>query len=940
MGAGKEKRFYNMAPPITARPEQALKRAEELINAGQSQTALLYLHESMVSKKYRTFSEAHEHLMLRLMELCVEQRKGKQARESLHAFKNLAQNISIQALENVVERLLTLAEMRVQLAQEKADRIVLEQIEDLEQAEYTPESLVLSSLLFTSSSTAAGSAADKDRTDREVVTPWLKFLWESYRSLLDVLKYSSKLEVLYQKTAHKAFDFCLKYKRKMEMRRLCELLRNHLSGVAKISGQSYAVDLNNSESLQMHLDTRFLQLNIATQLELWQEAFRSVEDIYGLVSMSKTNPDPSMAISFYQQLTKIFWVADNYLFHAAAWNKYYATCLAHQSDMSDADRQNMATMVLLSALAIPFSAKRSSKFQDSDPEYFRQKNLIKYLGMSIVPTRQSLIQDALDMGILKLASPEVKDLYNVLETEFHPLTITGKVQPVVDLLARNPQTAEYNRPIYGVVLSRLFHEVSHVYNTMKLSQLHKLASFPEPYNFSPLEIESMLLKKARNGELSVRIDHLTDTVSFNVEMLVEKKVVAPHMLSEKVRHQLVNIANALESAGELMHEKKSVEAITVDLKSIYANLHAEREAVLARKALIERKKEILEAIMSRKERKEASERHLRAQQEAEAEKIRLAEESRRREMERLKREREDIEKQQAHKLAEEMKKKNVKIDVEDLENMNRAELLRMQVEQIETEKRELKNKLDGLARRFDHLERAYRTEEIPLISQSYEDQKKNDKAALEKAHEMQLEATKRQHEYDVEAKKRLVRMKEEYEKFKSTVMKRHDTEFAKVQEAAKANIEIAKKKRMEQLKEEKRKELIKNKTEELKAEKTAKAEAERRAAEAAAEKELADRDAKVYRPPSVRSLNGTGPTPPPSMADRKPAAYRPPLARPEIPADRPWRTVGAAKFSGPTPPASRNEGRPYDSQPPSRSEPPKAEQGDDKYVPPWLRNKN
>ena len=36
-------------------------------------------------------------------------------------------------------------------------------------------------------------------------------------------------------------------------------------------------------------------------------------------------------------------------------------------------------------------------------------------------------------------APEVKDIYNLLETEFHPLELAAKVQP---LLAKLPKTSE------------------------------------------------------------------------------------------------------------------------------------------------------------------------------------------------------------------------------------------------------------------------------------------------------------------------------------------------------------------------------------------------------------------------------------------------------------------------------------------------------------------
>ena len=49
---------------------------------------------------------------------------------------------------------------------------------------------------------------EKERTDREMVVPWLKFLWETYRAVLDILKTNTKLEHVYHATCIKAFNFC------------------------------------------------------------------------------------------------------------------------------------------------------------------------------------------------------------------------------------------------------------------------------------------------------------------------------------------------------------------------------------------------------------------------------------------------------------------------------------------------------------------------------------------------------------------------------------------------------------------------------------------------------------------------------------------------------------------------------------------------------------
>lgn len=79
--------------------------------------------------------------------------------------------------------------------EKKADKAVkgdagkdeLADVADLE-AEKSPEDLMLS---FVS------GEKGKERVDRELVTPWFKFLWETYRTVLDILRNNSKLEALY-----------------------------------------------------------------------------------------------------------------------------------------------------------------------------------------------------------------------------------------------------------------------------------------------------------------------------------------------------------------------------------------------------------------------------------------------------------------------------------------------------------------------------------------------------------------------------------------------------------------------------------------------------------------------------------------------------------------------------------------------------------------------
>jgi len=72
----------------------------ELIAVGQNVAALQSLHEIVISKRSRsTPLAALEPIMLRFVELCVNLRKGKAAKEGLHQYKNISQNTSVATIE-------------------------------------------------------------------------------------------------------------------------------------------------------------------------------------------------------------------------------------------------------------------------------------------------------------------------------------------------------------------------------------------------------------------------------------------------------------------------------------------------------------------------------------------------------------------------------------------------------------------------------------------------------------------------------------------------------------------------------------------------------------------------------------------------------------------------------------------------------------------------
>lgn len=248
-----------------ARPENALKRADELENVGQKLSALQQLHDVVTGKRHRTWSKTYEEIMFRLLDLCVEMKKRNHAKEALMQYRNMCQQVNINSLEEVIKYFLNRATEKAEEARQASEvreaaarthscrslpcrrhrctpatplraapadwrhrhhllqAKTLDTVEDLEE-DAKPEDLMLSYV---------SGDKSKDRTDRELVTPWFRFLWESYRSVLEILRTNPKLEALYAMTACRAFGFCLTYKRNAEFRRLCDILRQHLANINK-----------------------------------------------------------------------------------------------------------------------------------------------------------------------------------------------------------------------------------------------------------------------------------------------------------------------------------------------------------------------------------------------------------------------------------------------------------------------------------------------------------------------------------------------------------------------------------------------------------------------------------------------------------------------------------------------------------------------------------
>ncbi|KAE9590973.1 hypothetical protein Lal_00023497 [Lupinus albus] len=760
------------------KPENALKRAEELINVGQKQDALQTLHDLITSKRYRAWQKTLERIMFKYVELCVEMRKGRYAKDGLIQYRIICQQVNVGSLEEVIKHYMHLSTEKAEKARSQAQELedALD-VDDLE-ADKKPEDLMLSYV---------SGEKGKERSDRELVTPWFKFLWETYRTVLEILRNNSKLEALYAMTAHRAFQFCKQYKRTTEFRRLCEIIRNHLANLNKYRDQRDRPDLSAPESLQLYLDTRFEQLKIATELELWQEAFRSVEDIHGLMCLVKKTPKSSLMVVYYAKLTEIFWISSSHLYHAYAWFRLFLLQRSFNKNLSQKDLQLIASSVVLAALSVPphdhTHGASHFELEHEKERNFRMANLIgfnletKPEGREVL-SRSSLLAELASKGVMSFVAQEVKDIYHLVEHEFLPSDLALKVQPLLTKISKlggklstastvpEVQLSQYVPALEKLSTLRLLQQVSNVYQTMKIETLSGMIPF---FDFSV--VEKISVDAVKQKFVSMKVDHMKNVVVF-CKVSLE---------SDGLRDHLANFAEQLNKARQMIYppERKpsKLGALLPSLTEIVAKEH---KRLLARKSIIEKRKEEQERQLLEMEREEESKKLKLQKITEEAEQRRLAAEFEQRKNQRILREIEERQMEETQALLQEaekrIKKKGKKPIIEG-DKMSKQTLMELALTEQLRERQEMEKKLQKLAKTMDYLERAKREEAAPLIEAAYQQRLVEERILHEHLQQQEVELSQQRHEGDLREKDRLVRMISNKEIYQERVVSHRQAEF-------------------------------------------------------------------------------------------------------------------------------------------------------------------
>eukprot|EP00871_Galdieria_phlegrea_P001936 jgi/Galph1/2743/GphlegSOOS_G1384.1 len=730
------------------KPENALSRSEQLLKVGQINVAIQSLYDVITDSQYRRrqWNKTFEGVMLKFIELAVDSKKIAMIKEALHKYRALCSHLYAQSLELVVRHLVQLSLTKLHEAQEVAASVYSKVTEDLEDSTETPFSLLLE---------AAGTEQTKDRTDRQKVIPWMRFVWEVFRIILDILKGNAKLEFCYNEMAAKAFTFCQNGKRVVEFRRLCDILRQHLNQLIKYPrSTANDVQISNPDTIQRFMDTRFLQLNTAIELELWQEAYRTCEDIHTLMGLSKKALKAQMMVNYYKRLVEIFRASDNILFHACSLYRLYVLLLKHHKGVSTDELRTIASRLVLSVFCIPVYDQHKALVAD----YFsqldvagwasdgtRQARMASLLGYAAPPSRQNLVAEVQSRSVLDNCQQNFRNLYSILESDIDPLHLGDQLEPIVAVMEEESSYREYVTPLKRVAVFRLLQQLYQLYDSLDLDRLSKLARF-----CSISEIEKIALESLKARVLQVRIDHQNHCIRFQTnlfgteEMRSHLKVLSCRLI------RAVEKVSRREGFLQKEHENK-IHLLNKAMEIYHANAEEEHKQILSRKGLIEQRKEEQEKRIAQAEMEARAQLSLEQQRKEEEERRKVQEDAKRRTFERIEREMKERDKAEISQLKKELHEKGA-VDAEE-EELNDAEYLLMKKKEAELKKkRETERKLQNLAKRLDYMDRALREQQWSLVKKKQQEDAERWVKLVQETAEKIVEDARKCHEQDLKDK--------------------------------------------------------------------------------------------------------------------------------------------------------------------------------------------
>lgn len=314
------------------------------------------------------------------------------------------------------------------------------------------------------------------------------------------------------------------------------------------------------------------------------------------------------------------------------------------SAASDEVAKVSCSRVLLAALCTPTVESNSNTF-GTDIERERGAILGALLDFSGNQSRSGLISQLAEDEFPARSHPEVEELYKLLEVSFRPLHFGKSLAKIFKFLGEHEELKMYVDRLDEVAFYKLLQQLSRVYSTIEISQIEKMLL---PRKINPLKIQRDLAAALKDRVVHGYIDHSTGVVTFELE-----SIESPDM-----RYKLAEIASSLRACVKLIEKPdaaaKRAEMLRTLAQNVTKSMKQERRALLERRELIEKIKEVREAQDRQRSIEEAQKEKELEEAAAAAEADRRAKKAEARKLKAEKREKDAADKKKAKAMAEKL----------------------------------------------------------------------------------------------------------------------------------------------------------------------------------------------------------------------------------------------------------------------------------------------
>ena len=209
---------------------------------------------------------------------------------------------------------------------------------------------------------------------------------------------------------------------------------------------------------------------------------------------------------YYSKLSQVFYMGHQYLFHAYARFKLYSITKTQNKNLTPEEDTRLATNVFLAALCIPIEAEDAdgkSLLESFDPRD-KKVQLAMLFGSPMYPSRSEQLSKIIARGVVNQVDERIRPLYDVLERDFQPLKLMGRLQAILDIAADDQEYSVYANQLQRVAFVRLVQQLSRVYKTFRLDRLCTLAAA-----FDRQTVEKLVCEAVKDGIVAARINHQT-----------------------------------------------------------------------------------------------------------------------------------------------------------------------------------------------------------------------------------------------------------------------------------------------------------------------------------------------------------------------------------------------------------------------------------------------